>query len=77
MVDAKAYHTDGVKVDGVTYGNGVDGANDSLYAEGYKDNAFTITYSECIKNPDGTKKHRNKNLQLLRLSGKHNGNRRG
>ena len=54
MVDAKAYHTDGVKVDGVTYDNGGSGANDSLYAEGYKDNAFTITYSEWTKNPDGT-----------------------
>lgn len=55
MVDAKAYHTDGVKVDGVAYDNGVDGANDSLYAEGYKDNAFTIpTYSEWTKNPDGS-----------------------
>ena len=54
MVDAKAYHTDGVKVDGVTYDNDVAGANDSLYAEGYKDNAFTITYSEWTKNPDGT-----------------------
>lgn len=57
MVDAKAYHTDGVTVDGVTYDNRVDGANDSLYAEGYKDNAFTITYSEWTKNPDGTKTH--------------------
>ena len=57
MVDAKAYHTDGVKVDGVTYDNGGSGANDSLYAEGYKDNAFTITYSEWTKNPDGTKTH--------------------
>lgn len=57
MVDAKAYHTDGVKVDGVTYDNDVAGANDSLYAEGYKDNAFTITYSEWTKNPDGTKTH--------------------
>lgn len=57
MVDAKAYHTDGVKVDGVTYDNGGSGANDILYAEGYKDNAFTITYSEWTKNPDGTKTH--------------------
>ncbi len=55
MVDAKAYHTDGIKVDGVTYNNGVDGANDSLYAEGYKDNAFTVpTYGEWTKNPDGS-----------------------
>lgn len=57
MVDAKAYHNEGVTVDGVTYDNDVDGANDSLYAEGYKDNAFTITYSEWTKNPDGTKTH--------------------
>ena len=55
MVDAKAYHTDGIKVDGVAYDNGVDGANDSLYAEGYKDNAFTVpTYGEWTKNPDGS-----------------------
>lgn len=57
MVDAKAYHNEGVTVDGVTYDNDVAGANDSLYAEGYKDNAFTITYSEWTKNPDGTKTH--------------------
>ena len=38
MVDAKAYHNEGVTVNGVTYDNDVDGANDSLYAEGYKDN---------------------------------------
>lgn len=54
MVDAKAYHTDGIKVDGVTYNNGVDGANDSLYAEGYKDNAFDVAYGEWSKNPNGT-----------------------
>ena len=54
MVDAEAYHNEGVTVNGVTYDNDVDGANDSLYAEGYKDNAFTITYSEWTKNPDGT-----------------------
>ena len=41
MVDATKYHTEGVKVSGVTYDNGVAGANDSLYAEGYKDNAVT------------------------------------
>lgn len=57
MVDAKAYHNEGVTVDGVTYDNGGSGANDILYAEGYKDNAFTITYSEWTKNPDGTKTH--------------------
>ena len=44
MVDEEAYHNNGVAVDGVSYNNGVDGANDSLYAEGYKDNAFTTTY---------------------------------
>ena len=54
MVDAKAYHTDGVTVDGVTYDNGVAGSNDSLYAEGYKDNAFDITTSEWTTNADGT-----------------------
>ena len=55
MLDAKAYHTDGVKVDGVTYDNGVDGANDSLYAEGYKDNAIEVAYGKWEKNPGGTK----------------------
>ncbi len=55
MFDAKAYHNDGVTVDGVTYDNGVAGANDSLYAEGYKDNAFKYSYGEWTKNPDGTK----------------------
>ena len=39
MVNEKTYHNEGVTVDGVSYNNGVDGANDSLYAEGYKDNA--------------------------------------
>lgn len=33
MVDAEAYHNEGVTVNGVTYDNDVDGANDSLYAE--------------------------------------------
>ena len=41
MVNEKTYHNEGVTVDGVSYNNGVDGANESLYAEGYKDNAFT------------------------------------
>ena len=55
MVDAKAYHTKGVTVDGVTYDNGGSGAKDILYAEGYKDNAFnTPIYSEWTKNPDGS-----------------------
>lgn len=55
MVNAKAYHTNGVTVDGVTYDNGVAGANDSLYAEGYKDNEFDVAYGEWEKKPDGTK----------------------
>ena len=41
MVNEKTYHNEGVTVDGVSYNNGVDGANGSLYAEGYKDNAVT------------------------------------
>ena len=41
MVDKEAYHNKGVTVDDVSYNNGVDGANNSLYAEGYKDNAVT------------------------------------
>ena len=54
MVDAKAYHTDGVTVDGVTYDNGVDGANDSLYAEGYKDNEVKTTTTDWVEQEDGS-----------------------
>ena len=41
MVDASAFHNSGVKADGVSYDNGVTSPSDSLYAEGYKDNAVT------------------------------------
>lgn len=54
MVDAKAYHNSGVTANGVTYTNDVNGSNDSLYAEGYKDNAFDTTTSEWTTNADGT-----------------------
>ena len=54
MVDAKAYHTDGVKVDGVTYDNGGSGANDSLYAEGYKDNEVQTTATDWAEQEDGS-----------------------
>ena len=54
MVDAKTYHNSGVTEDGVNYNNNVDGSNDSLYAEGYKDNAFDTTTSAWTTNPDGT-----------------------
>ena len=54
MVDKEAYHNEGVTVENVSYNNGVTGANDSLYAEGYKDNAFKVTYGELTKNEDGT-----------------------
>ncbi len=54
MVDAKTYHNSGVTADGVTYANGVEGSNDSLYAEGYKDHALVTTYGEWIANEDGT-----------------------
>ena len=53
MVDEKAYHNSGVTADGVTYNNHVDGSNVSLYAEGYKDNAFNTTTSEWTTNADG------------------------
>lgn len=53
MVDAKAYHNSGVTADGVTYNNHVNGSNNSLYAEGYKDNAFDTTTSEWTTNADG------------------------
>ena len=54
MVDAKAYHNSGVTAGGVTYTNDVDGSNDSLYAEGYKDHALVTTYGEWSANEDGT-----------------------
>ena len=54
MVDAKAYHTDGVKVDGVTYDNGGSGANDILYAEGYKDNKVETTATDWVEQEDGS-----------------------
>ena len=54
MVDAKAYHTDGVKVGGVTYDNDVAGANDSLYAEGYKDNEVQTTATDWAEQEDGS-----------------------
>ena len=54
MVDAAAYHNSGVTAEGVTYDNKVDGSNNSLYAEGYKDNALVTTYGEWIPNEDGT-----------------------
>ena len=53
MVDEKAYHNSGVTADGVTYNNHVDGSNVSLYAEGYKDNAFDTWTSEWTTNADG------------------------
>lgn len=58
MVDAKAYHNEGIKVDGVSYNNGGSGANDILYAEGYKDNAFTYSYGDWKDNGDGTRTHK-------------------
>ena len=45
MVDADAYHTSGVMAEGVSYTNGVEGSNNSLYTDGYKDNAITETTS--------------------------------
>lgn len=45
MVDAAAYHKDGVTVSGVSYDDGNANANDSLYTDGYKDNAITETTS--------------------------------
>ncbi|MDY5587230.1 MAG: S-layer homology domain-containing protein [Oscillospiraceae bacterium] len=40
FVDADAYHKNGVTVSDVSYNNGNADANDSLYTDGYKDNAF-------------------------------------
>ena len=53
MVNNIAYHNSGVTADGVTYTNNVEGSNDSLYAEGYKDHAFDTTPSEWTTNADG------------------------
>lgn len=53
MVNNIAYHNSGVTADGVTYTNNVEGSNDSLYAEGYKDNAFDTTTSDWTTNADG------------------------
>lgn len=54
MVDAKLYHNSVVTADGVTHTNDVDGSNESLYAEGYKDHAIDTTASEWTTNADGT-----------------------
>ena len=54
MVNAKAYHTDGVKVDDVTYDNGGSGAKDILYAEGYKDNKVETTATDWVEQGDGS-----------------------
>ena len=40
FVDADAYHKNSVTVSDVSYNNGNADANDSLYTDGYKDNAF-------------------------------------
>ena len=54
VVDAKLYHNSGVTEAGVTYTDGVEGSNESLYAEGYKDNKFDTTIGAWTTNPDGT-----------------------
>ena len=54
MVDAKAYHNEGVTVDDVTYDNDVAGANDSLHAEGYKDNEVQTTTTDWGEQEDGS-----------------------
>ena len=53
MVDNIAYHNNGVTADGVTYTNNVEGSNDSLYAEGYKDHALVTTYGEWSAKENG------------------------
>ena len=54
MVDANTYHNSGVTADNVTYANDVEGSNDSLYAEGYKDHVLVTTTGEWTTNDDGT-----------------------
>lgn len=46
MVDAAAYHKNGVTVSDVSYNNGNAAANDSLYTDGYKDGVVLETTSE-------------------------------
>ena len=46
MVDADACHTSGVMAEGVSYTNGVEGSNNSLYTDGYKDGVVLETTSE-------------------------------
>ena len=58
MVDAEAYHNDGVKVDGVSYNNGVAGAKDILYAEGYKDNQVTVDEGKWTEDSNGIWSHK-------------------
>lgn len=45
MVDASAYHKNGVTVSDVSYNNGNAAANDSLYTDGYKDGVVLETTS--------------------------------
>ena len=57
MVDDKTYHNSGVTANGVAYTNDVDGSNDSLYAEGYKDNVINVTpESDWALQSDGSYK---------------------
>lgn len=57
MVDDKTYHNSGVTADGVAYTNDVDGSNDSLYAEGYKDNVINVTAEgDWVLQTDGSYK---------------------
>ena len=57
MVDAKTYHNSGVTANGVAYTNDVDGSNDSLYAEGYKDNVINVTAEgDWVQQTDGSYK---------------------
>ena len=55
MVDANAFHNSGMTANGVSYNNGVTSAGDSLYAEGYKDDAFTTKTTTQGKRTDTTK----------------------
>lgn len=57
MVNAKAYHNEGVTVSGVSYDNGVAGENGILYAEGYKDSQFPVKWNKWTTGQDG-KLHR-------------------
>lgn len=54
MVDADAYHLTGVTPAEGSYTNGIEGAENSWYAEGHKDHKVATTYTDWEKQDDGS-----------------------